>query len=226
MIGAGYVGLVSAACFAEFGWDVTCVDKDIDRIARLKRGEVPIYEPGLDELLERNMSGGRIVFTSLLSEAVRTHRSGRRRHPSRQDGLRAWRDIQTQHRRYARTPSLVIIPMLQARGARIRAYDPQGRCKGEELLAGVEWCANALEAAEGADVLVVLTEWNEFRALDLERGRESMLGNVLVDLRNVYPEEVAEKAGFLYHGIGCKQPSRPLDSRGTFVAKVGYRVTH
>ena len=59
MIGAGYVGLVSAACFAEFGCTVSCVDKDADRIARLKRGEVPIYEPGLDELVERNVAVGR-----------------------------------------------------------------------------------------------------------------------------------------------------------------------
>ena len=57
MVGAGYVGLVSSACFAEFGWTVTCVDKDSARVAALKRGEVPIYEPGLDALLERNAVG-------------------------------------------------------------------------------------------------------------------------------------------------------------------------
>ena len=103
-------------------------------------------------------------------------------------------------------PSLVIFPMLQARGARIRAYDPQGAPKAETLLPDVEWCESALEAAQGADVLVVLTEWNEFRALDLKRLREVMLGNVLVDLRNVYPEALAEEAGFTYYGIG----HRPL----------------
>jgi UDPglucose 6-dehydrogenase len=103
-------------------------------------------------------------------------------------------------------PSLVILPMLQARGARVRAYDPQGRCKGEEFLPGVEWREGALEVAESADVLVVLTEWNEFRALDLKRVRELMSGNVLVDLRNVYPEELAVQAGFVYHGIGRTAP--------------------
>ena len=66
-------------------------------------------------------------------------------------------------------PSLVIFPMLQARGARIRAYDPQGASQGARAASGVEWCDSALEVAEGADVLVVLTEWNEFRALDLKR---------------------------------------------------------
>ena len=104
-------------------------------------------------------------------------------------------------------PSLVIIPMLQARGARIRAYDPQGGSNAEGLLVGVEWCASALDAATGVDVLVVLTEWNEFRALDLKQVRQVMLGNVLVDLRNVYTEALAEEAGFVYHGIGRRLPS-------------------
>ena len=62
--------------------------------------------------------------------------------------------------------SLVILPMLQSRGARFRAYDPQGCPKAHALLPGVEWCGSALEVAEGADVLVILTECNEFRALD------------------------------------------------------------
>ena len=61
-------------------------------------------------------------------------------------------------------PSLVILPMLQARGATIRACDPQGRANAEAELPDVAWFANPLETAEGADVLVVLTEWNEFRA--------------------------------------------------------------
>ena len=96
--------------------------------------------------------------------------------------------------------------MLQARGAHIRAYDPQGRPKADGLLSGVEWCDSALEAAEGADILVMLTEWNEFRALDLSRVREVMAGNVLVDLRNMYPEALAEEAGFIYYGVGRTLP--------------------
>ena len=70
IIGAGYVGLVSSACFADFGWTVACVDKDAERVGRLKRGEVPIYEPGLDELLMRNVAAGRLSFWMSLSEAV------------------------------------------------------------------------------------------------------------------------------------------------------------
>ena len=70
MIGAGYVGLVSAACFSDFGWTVTCVDKDENRLAQLKSGRSPIYEPGLDALLERNMTAGRLTFTGELGPAV------------------------------------------------------------------------------------------------------------------------------------------------------------
>ena len=71
MIGAGYVGLVSAACFSEFGWTVTCVDKDPARLDDMRRGVSPIYEPGLDELLQRNMKSGRLSFTDTLGPAVK-----------------------------------------------------------------------------------------------------------------------------------------------------------
>ena len=110
-------------------------------------------------------------------------------------------------------PSLVIFPLLQARGARIRAYDPQAAGKAQEAIPGVLWCESALDVAEGADVLVVLTEWNEFRALDLRRMREAMLGNVLVDLRNMYPQALAEEAGFVYYGIGRTRPPSATQKR-------------
>ena len=70
MIGSGYVGLVSGACFADFGYHVTCVDKNAEKIAALNRGEMPIYEPGLAELVASNLAGGRIVFTTDLAAAV------------------------------------------------------------------------------------------------------------------------------------------------------------
>lgn len=434
MVGAGYVGLVSSACFAEFGWSVTCVDKDPERVAALKRGEVPIYEPGLDTLLERNIRAGRLRFSQVLSEAVPntdvvflavgtpmrrgdgyadlsyiydavsaiaphldtsavvatkstvpvgTSREIKRRlrelrpdtdfavcsnpeflregsairdftHPDRVligcDDARAREvmrriyeplalrqspvlfvspesaelakyaanaflatkitfineiadlceavgaDVQevaeaigadgrigakflhagpgyggscfpkdvTALIRTAReakaplslieqvekvnierkiamatrvahalggdlrgktvailgvtfkpntddmreAPSLVIVPMLRERGAQIRVCDPQGRAKAETLLQGVEWCASALEAVTDADVLVALTEWNEFRALDLTQALEAMRGNVLVDLRNMYSRGLAEEAGFVYFGIGRTPPKQ------------------
>jgi UDPglucose 6-dehydrogenase len=447
MIGAGYVGLVSGACFADFGWNVTCVDKDENRVDRLKKGQMPIYEPGLDELVEHNAAAGRLHFTTELADAVRdadvvflavgtpirrgdgyadlsyvfeaveelaphvgpgivvttkstvpvgTSREIEQRlrhlrpdvdfavcsnpeflregsairdftHPDRvlvgcdnarghqvmerlyeplalrkapivftsresaelakyaanaflamkitfineiadlcemvgadvgevanalgADGrigpkflhagpgyggscfpkdvtalIRTAREARSPlslveqvekvntERKIAMTqrieeaaggsmrdkviavlgvtfkpdtddmreaPSLVILPMLQARGAMIRVCDPQGRQKGEELLPGVEWCAGAVETAKGADVLVVLTEWNEFRAVDLAQLRNAMRGNALVDLRNVYQSALAEAAGFIYRGVGRgalgaaaeMAPSHPSASR-------------
>jgi len=71
MIGTGYVGLVSGACFADFGHDVTCIDKDASKIERLKAGEIPIFEPGLDDLVETNVRDGRLSFTLDGAEAIR-----------------------------------------------------------------------------------------------------------------------------------------------------------
>lgn len=70
MVGSGYVGLVSGACFADFGHNVVCIDKDVEKIAALRRGEVPIYEPGLEALIETNVSAGRLTFSTNLPEAI------------------------------------------------------------------------------------------------------------------------------------------------------------
>jgi UDPglucose 6-dehydrogenase len=100
-------------------------------------------------------------------------------------------------------PSLAVLPPLAAAGAKLRACDPAGVAYARQLLpASVEYAANALDAAEGADALVLLTEWNEFRALSPERLRRAMRGNVLLDFRNVYDPEAMRAAGFHYHSIG------------------------
>ncbi len=98
-------------------------------------------------------------------------------------------------------PSLVIVPMLQAAGARIRGYDPEGMDEAKKLL-DIELCSDAYEAISGADGLVILTEWNEFRALDLGRLRSLLTHTLMVDLRNIYrPSHMAE-AGFTYVSVG------------------------
>ena len=70
VIGTGYVGLVSGACFADFGHTVTCVDKDASKIERLNRGEIPIFEPGLDALVDKNVREERLFFTTEASDAI------------------------------------------------------------------------------------------------------------------------------------------------------------
>ncbi len=102
-------------------------------------------------------------------------------------------------------PSLVIVPMLQERGATIKVYDPEGRDNAASLLPGVIWCETALEAMSDADITTVLTEWNEFRALDLVDAKEVMRGDTLIDMRNVFQCELAHAAGFKYFGIGRGQ---------------------
>ncbi len=100
------------------------------------------------------------------------------------------------------SPALDIVPALQAGGARVQAYDPEGMHEAGRLLEGVEFRNGAYEAAEGADAVVLLTEWDQFRALDLDRMKRLMRRPVVVDLRNVYkPDEMARR-GFQHHGIG------------------------
>lgn len=104
------------------------------------------------------------------------------------------------------SPSLDIIPALQAKGAVIRAFDPAGQHEAEKLLPGVQWCGDTYETLEGASAIALLTEWNEFRVLDFKRARELMKTPVLVDLRNVYNPDDMEMAGFAYTCVG--RPSR------------------
>jgi UDPglucose 6-dehydrogenase len=99
-------------------------------------------------------------------------------------------------------PSLRILPALQAAGARIRAFDPAGMAEAAKHLSDLEWCDDAYQAVAGADALVVLTEWNEFRALDLERIKALLQAPVVVDLRNIYDPQSMAAAGFIYRSIG------------------------
>ena len=428
MIGSGYVGLVSGACFADFGHHVTCVDKDERKIAALKRGETPIYEPGLNELIATNVKQGRLSFATDLKAAVssaqavfisvgtpsrrgdghadlsyvyaaareiaqaisdftvvvtkstvpvgtgdeveRVIRSERPdaefavvsnpeflregaairdfKHPDRivvgtsdarakdvmselyrplylnaapimytgrrtaelikyaansflatkitfineiadlaekvgadvqeiargigldnrigskflhpgpgfggscfpkdlvaliktsQDNAVPLRIIETvvavndqRKRAMARkvasaldgelrdrtisilgltfkpntddmreAPSIPLITALQDMGAKVRAYDPAGMQQAQKVLENVTYCEDAYDCAKGGDALVIVTEWEQFRALDLGRLKSAMARPIMVDLRNAYNAAQVKQAGFTYHGIG------------------------
>ncbi|WP_170367380.1 UDP-glucose dehydrogenase family protein [Ruegeria arenilitoris] len=100
-------------------------------------------------------------------------------------------------------PSLTIVPALIGGGAKVRVVDPQGRSEGEALLPGVEWVEDPYAAAKDADAVVLLTEWNEFRALNLTQMAAEMKSPRMVDLRNIYSRDKVKKSGFeTYVGVG------------------------
>ena len=100
-------------------------------------------------------------------------------------------------------PSLTIVPALVGGGAKVRVCDPQGQREGETLLPGVKWVDTPYQAAQGADLVVLLTEWNEFRAMDLEKLAKKMQLPRMADLRNIYSEDEAKAAGFeIYTAVG------------------------
>jgi UDPglucose 6-dehydrogenase len=103
-------------------------------------------------------------------------------------------------------PSISIVQALEDAGVTVRAYDPEGMEQARPLMPDVALCRNPYEAAEQADAVVLVTEWDALRALDLKRLARTMRGDVLVDLRNVYPPEEVESAGLSWHGIG--KPAR------------------
>src|SRR5690606_178533 len=99
-------------------------------------------------------------------------------------------------------PSLVLINTLREMGARLRVFDPAGMEKARAVLQDVTYCENAYSCAEGADALVIVTEWEQFRALDLGRLRRAMRQAVRVDLRNIYRADAVARHGFSYVGVG------------------------
>ena len=106
-------------------------------------------------------------------------------------------------------PSIPIVKALVERGAEVSAFDPVARHQAEQVLPSIEFANDAYAAADGADAVVIVTEWDEFRALDLDRLASALRGNILVDLRNVYDRKEAEDAGLTYYGVGRGKAQNP-----------------
>ena len=99
-------------------------------------------------------------------------------------------------------PSIDIINALQKEGANIQAYDPEAMENAKKILKGVTYCKDAYEAAKGADALIILTEWNEFKELDLKKIKSLLNNPLIIDGRNIYGPAIMKKEGFKYISIG------------------------
>ena len=100
------------------------------------------------------------------------------------------------------SPSLDIIPALQAAGAKVRAYDPEGMDEARMMLDGIEYCDDAYDTLPNSDALVIITEWNVFRAMDMHRVKDLLNSPILVDMRNIYDPETMRELGFTYVSVG------------------------
>jgi UDPglucose 6-dehydrogenase len=103
------------------------------------------------------------------------------------------------------SPALEIIHLLRAEGARLHVYDPHAMDKARQILAGVTFCDDAYGAAAGAEALLLVTDWNEFKQLDMKRIKDAMANPLLLDGRNIYDSEQLNKLGFDYIGVGRGQ---------------------
>ncbi len=102
------------------------------------------------------------------------------------------------------SPALSILPPLLEKGAKIQVHDPQGMKEAEQLFPEFIYTSNSYEAATDADALVLMTEWNQYRALDLEKIKSLMKQPLFIDLRNVYSPDKMKNSGFVYVGVGRK----------------------
>jgi len=107
------------------------------------------------------------------------------------------------------SPSLEIVAALQDAGATIRAFDPEGMEEAQTMMADITWCADAYETMREADAVGIITEWNQFRALDLERAKSLLKAPVMIDLRNIYDPQDMSSAGFTYVSVGRPRVDAP-----------------
>ena len=103
------------------------------------------------------------------------------------------------------SPSLDVIPALQAAGATIRAFDPEAMEEASHMMEDITYCEDSYDAADGADALVLITEWNRFRALNLAQLKDKLKSPLVIDLRNIYKPHEMKEHGFTYHSVGRPQ---------------------
>jgi len=179
------------------GYGGSCFPKDVQALARSARSAG--YEPKLLDSVETvNKSQKQVLF-----DKISRHYSGNLKSKT----IAVWGlafKPGTDDMREA--PAIPIVKALVERGAAVCAFDPVAMSQAEQVLSGIQFADDAYAAADGADVLVIVTEWDEFRALDLERVAASLRGKILVDLRNVYDPGEAEEAGLTYYGVGRGRP--------------------
>ena len=174
------------------GWGGSCLPKDVAALAAVS--ERFNYHPGLLHAVMEINRDQRMLVIDLLREALEEL-------PGRVIGLLGLSfKPNTDDMREA--PSIDIAKVLLAAGAEVRAYDPAAMERSKMLLPGIEYFRDAYEVAAGADAVVLVTEWNEFRHLDMARIGQLMRTPVMVDGRNIYDPAVMKALGFKYRGIG------------------------
>jgi UDPglucose 6-dehydrogenase len=177
---------------AGIGYGGSCFPKDVKALARM--AETLGYHPELlDAVMEINLDQ-RTLFVEKLREVLGGLRDqvigilGLAYKPNTDDVREA--------------PAIDVIQSLQQKGAHVRAYDPKAMAVLKRMLNGIEYCGDAYDAAKGADALLLVTEWDEFRQLDMQRIKQLMRRPVIVDGRNVFDPRSMRELGFVYRGIG------------------------
>jgi UDPglucose 6-dehydrogenase len=177
---------------AGIGYGGSCFPKDVKALARM--AETLGYHPELlDAVMEINLDQ-RTLFVEKLREVLGGLRDqvigilGLAYKPNTDDVREA--------------PAIDVIQSLQQKGARVRAYDPKAMPVLKRLMNGIHYCTDAYDAAAGADALLLVTEWDEFRTLDMERIKRAMRRPVIVDGRNLYDPKAMRDLGFVYRGVG------------------------
>jgi UDPglucose 6-dehydrogenase len=177
---------------AGIGYGGSCFPKDVKALARM--AETLGYHPELlDAVMEINLDQ-RTLFVEKLREVLGGLRDqvigilGLAFKPNTDDVREA--------------PAIDVIQSLQQKGARVRAYDPKAMPVLKRLMNGIEYCSDAYKTAEGADALLLVTEWEEFRNLDMDRIKRVMRRPVVVDGRNIYDPKTMRELGFVYRGVG------------------------